>query len=64
MAEIVEPLLRRRIAGDEEEKASEVEEPENSSSSTVTEIKAARLASLDVFRGLCVFVILLFFFPV
>lgn len=59
MAEIVEPLLPRRLAGDEEEKASELEQPADSSS-VVAETKAARLASLDVFRGLCVFVILLF----
>lgn len=58
MAEIDEPLLRMRLAG-EEEKAAEFEEPENSSS-TVAERKAARLASLDVFRGLCIFVIHLF----
>lgn len=57
MAEIDEPLLPRRAAEVEEEKASE---PANSSS-TVAERKAARLASLDVFRGLCVFVIFSFF---
>ncbi|KAH6787953.1 hypothetical protein C2S52_007505 [Perilla frutescens var. hirtella] len=54
----IEPLLRRRAAEDEEEKASELEEPANSSS-TVAQRKAARLASLDVFRGLCVFLMML-----
>lgn len=55
MAEIDQPLLPRRVAEDEEEKASE---PVNSSS-TVAERKAARLSSLDVFRGLCVFLMML-----
>lgn len=59
MAEIDEPLLRRRLGGEEEEKASELEEPENSNI-TVAERKAVRLASLDVFRGLCIFVTLPF----
>ncbi|XP_057769235.1 uncharacterized protein LOC130989293 isoform X1 [Salvia miltiorrhiza] len=56
MAEIDEPLLRRRLAG--EEKATELEEPGNSSSA-VAERKPARLASLDVFRGLCIFLMML-----
>lgn len=57
MAEIDQPFLPRRVAEDEEEEASE---PVNSSS-TVVERIAARLSSLDVFRGLCVFVIFSFF---
>ncbi|KAH6768642.1 hypothetical protein C2S51_013978 [Perilla frutescens var. frutescens] len=54
----IEPLLRRRAAEDDEEKASELEEPANSSS-TVAQRRAVRLASLDVFRGLCVFLMML-----
>lgn len=55
MAEIGEPLLPRRAAEIEEETASA---PANSNS-TVAERKAARLASLDVFRGLSVFLMML-----
>lgn len=59
MAEI-EPLLQNhRAAG--EEKPPELEEPADESS-TVAKRKAARLISLDVFRGLCVFVMLFPFF--
>ncbi|KAI3446270.1 hypothetical protein Pfo_002935 [Paulownia fortunei] len=55
MAEI-EPLLQSHPA--DEEKPSELEEPANRSS-TVAEKKAARVVSLDVFRGLCVFLMML-----
>ncbi|KAK6136605.1 hypothetical protein DH2020_029638 [Rehmannia glutinosa] len=55
MAE-TEPLLQSR--GAEEEKPSELEEPANGTS-IVANKKAARVASLDVFRGLCVFVMVI-----
>ncbi|KAL8543321.1 hypothetical protein ACS0TY_004024 [Phlomoides rotata] len=55
MAEI-EPLLQTRAA--DEEGPSELEEPVNRSS-TVAGRKADRVASLDVFRGLCVFLMML-----
>ncbi|KAK6136629.1 hypothetical protein DH2020_029612 [Rehmannia glutinosa] len=55
MAE-TEPLLQSR--GAEEEEPSELEEPANGTS-IVANRKAARVASLDVFRGLCVFLMTL-----
>ncbi|KAK4401384.1 Heparan-alpha-glucosaminide N-acetyltransferase [Sesamum angolense] len=51
MAEI-EPLLQPRA---DEHRPPESEEQANSSS-TIAKRKAARVASLDVFRGLCVFI--------
>lgn len=56
MAEI-EPLLQTRATG--EGNPPELEEPVNGSSTDAGR-KAARVASLDVFRGLCVFVL---YFP-
>ncbi|KAL0356571.1 UNVERIFIED_CONTAM: Heparan-alpha-glucosaminide N-acetyltransferase [Sesamum calycinum] len=54
MAEI-EPLLQPRA---DEHRPPESEEQANSSS-TIAKRKAARVASLDVFRGLCVFLMML-----
>ncbi|KAG8368077.1 hypothetical protein BUALT_Bualt15G0007800 [Buddleja alternifolia] len=55
MAEETEPLLQSRAAAAEEDE----EQTNRSSSAVAIRTKAARVVSLDVFRGLCVFLMML-----